>query len=110
VKAYLIDEISDAGMEKIAGFLKENATSSGLNEIFWIRIPEGLLSKTQQQHTDCGPHVFAAELGPDWIKLEFFVRSSKNMKCTCQGYCTLEQTTYVIEYADRMVKRLGIRT
>lgn len=110
MRAYLIDEISPAGMGKITGFLKKNAIRSGLEEIFWVQIPEGLLSKTQQQHLDCGPHVFAAELGPDWVKLEFFVRSSKNMKCSCQGYCTPAQTTYVSEFATRMVNRLGIRT
>jgi hypothetical protein len=110
MRAYLIDELSSTGMEKISGFLTKNAIKSNLDEIFWIRIPEGLLSKTQLQHPDCRPHVFAAELGPDWIKLEFFVRSSKNMQCTCQGYCTSKQIAYVTEFAADMIKQLGIRT
>jgi hypothetical protein len=110
MRAYLIDELSSAGMEKITGFLKKNAINSNLDEIFWIRIPDGLLSETQLRHRDCRPHVFAAELGPGWIKLEFFVRSSKKMQCSCQGYCTSEQITYVTEFAADMIKQLGIRT
>jgi hypothetical protein len=110
MRSYLIDELSSAGIKKITGFLKKNAVRSNLDEIYWIRIPEGLLSETQMQHLDCRPHVFAAELGPGWIKLEFFVRSSKNMRCTCQGYCTYEQTAYIIKFATDMIKQLGIRT
>ena len=72
--------------------------------------PEGLLSKTQLRHPECQPHVFAAELGPGWIKLEFFVRSSKKMQCTCQGYCTYKQVNYITEFAAYMIKQLGIRT
>ena len=67
MRAYLIDELSSNEMEKINGFLKKNAISSNLDKIFWIRIPDGLLSKTQIQHRDCQPHVFAAEQG---MKLE----------------------------------------
>jgi hypothetical protein len=110
MRAYLIDEILFTEMEKITGFLTKNAIRSKLDKIFWIRIPEGLLSEIQLQHIDCQPHVFAVELGPDWIKLEFFVRSSKNMQCTCQGYCTSKQITHVTEFAADMINQLGIRT
>jgi hypothetical protein len=110
MRAYLIDELSSSGMEKIAGFLKKNAIKSNMDKIFWIRIPEGLLSETQLRHPECQPHVFAAELGPGWIKLEFFVRSSKKMQCTCQGYCTSKQVNYITEFAADMIKQLGIRT
>jgi hypothetical protein len=110
MRAYLIDELSFTDMEKITHFLTKNAIRSNMDEIFWIRIPEGLLSETQLQHIDCQPHVFAVELGKDWIKLELFVRNSKNMQCTCQGYCTSKQITYVTQFAADMIKHLGIRT
>lgn len=110
MRSYLIDELSPAGMEKITEYLTKNALRSNLDKIFWVPIPESLLNKTQREHLECRPHVFAAEIGPDWIKLEFFLRSSKNMRCICQGYCTSKQTAYVTRFAADMIKDLGIRT
>ena len=40
MRAYLIDEISDSGMEKINGFLKKNAITSNLDQLFWVPIPK----------------------------------------------------------------------
>lgn len=110
MKAYLIDEISSSDMEKINGFLRENAITSNLDQISWIRIPDDLLSDTQFEHHICQPHVFAVELGLDWVKLEFFVRSLKNIRCTCPGHCTEPQRDYVIKFAHGMIEQLGIRT
>ena len=80
MRAYLIDEIPIPEMEKIKGFLQEHAIRSNLDEIFWVRIPDDLLNETQFLHTQCQPHVFAVELGLDWIKLELFVRTLKTMR------------------------------
>lgn len=110
MRAYLIDEISPSDMEKINGFLKKNAVPSSLNQIFWVRIPGDLLSSSQFEHSGCQPHVFAVELGSNWVKLEFLVRSLKNMHCTCQGYCTQSQQEYIINFTHGMLERLVIRT
>lgn len=110
MRSYLIDEISPHDMRKIREFLKENALCSSLPEIFWVKIPKDLLTKVQFRHRNCGPHVFAVETGPDWIKLEFFVRSLKTMRCNCSGYCTESQREYVHRFAYSMIQHLDIRT
>ncbi|HDM09753.1 MAG: hypothetical protein JRI39_02710 [Deltaproteobacteria bacterium] len=110
MRAYLIDEISRADMKKITQFLAQNAIRSSLSKIFWVKIPDDLLSPTQYAHHECQPHVFAVELGDHWVKLEFFVRSLKTMRCTCPGYCTEGQRNYVINFAHTMIQQLGIRT
>jgi hypothetical protein len=110
MRAYVIDEISPGDMRKVEGFLKENAISSGLGQIFWVKIPEDLLTATQFEHRGCQPHGFAVELGRDRVKLEFFVRSLTRMRCECPGYCTESQRNYVIHFAHRMIEQLGIRT
>ncbi len=110
MKAYLIDEISKKDMQKIEEFLKNNAISSSIEGLFWIQIPEQLLTKEQAEHKDCAPHICALELGNNWIKLELFVRSSKSLRCTCCGYCTKEQRNFIISYANRMIDYLGVRT
>ncbi len=109
MRAYLIDEISPSDIEKISGFLKEAGISSGLDGLFWVRLPEDLLSGEQFQHRHCRPHVFAVELGSDFVKLELFVRSLKNMRCTCPGLCTDRQVRYIFDFAHGMIEQLGIR-
>jgi hypothetical protein len=110
MRAYLVDEIDPADMGKITGYLREAAISSSMEKVYWLQIPNDLLSETQSAHTHCQPHVFAVELGRDWVKLEFFSRSLKGIGCSCQGYCTEPQTDYVIRFAHEMLKNLGIRT
>jgi len=110
MRALLIDEIRSQDMKQVKGFLKANATRSSLDEIFWVRIPDDLLSETQYLHSQCRPHVFAVEVGSDWIKLELFVRSLKGMRCDCQAYCTPSQRDYVFRFAQGIIDRLGIRT
>ena len=110
MRAYLIDEIPPPDMEKINGFLERHAIKSHLDRVFWVQIPESILSETQIKHAACQPHVFSVEMGPDWVKLEFFIRSLKTMGCTCPGYCTTKQMDHVIRFSHRMIEQLGIRT
>ncbi len=110
MKAYLIDELSAPDLERIRGFLKENTIASSLEQVYWVRIPDDLLTPTQFEHRDCQPHVFAVEVGRTWLKLEFFVRSMKRIRCSCPGYCSASQRNFVINFADGLVKKLGIRT
>ena len=110
MRAYLIDEIDNPDMEKIKGFLTHNAIKSGINRIFWVKVPADVLSEPQHQHEPCQPHVFAVELGPDFVKLEFYIRSLTNMRCTCPGLCTAPQRAFIIRFADGMVDQLHIRT
>jgi len=110
MRAYLINEIDTSGMEKIHAYLKSAAISSSLEKIYWLPIPENLLDETQVEHRDCRPHVFAVELGQDWVKFECFLRTLNGMQCTCQGYCSEPQTHCIIRFAQEMTDRLGIKT
>jgi len=110
MRAYLIDEIPVQEMHQVRGFLEKHAIRSSLDQIFWVRIPDDLLNETQFLHTQCHPHVFAVELGQDWIKLELFVRTLKSMRCECPGYCTPMQRDYIFRFADGIIQQLNIRT
>ena len=110
MRAYLIDEIAPSDMRKVIGFLDKNTIKSHIDQVFWVPIPDDLLSDIQLEHHHCQPHVFSVELGSDWIKLEFFVRSLKGIHCTCLGYCTAKQRDYIIRFSHGMIEQLGIRT
>ena len=110
MRSFLIDEVSRSDMEKIHSYLKENAVPSKMDSLFWVRLPDDLLSPIQSDHRECAPHVFAVELGSDWVKLEFFIRSLNVMQCTCPGYCTPRQMDFVIKYGRVMIDRLDLST
>ncbi len=110
MRSYLIDEISPSHMEKIMTFLKENSAASHLEGLFWVHIPEDLLDRTQFQHRTCRPHAFAVEVGENWVKLEFLIRSLNNMNCVCQGYGSKQQIDFIIRYAHNLIKHLGVKT
>jgi hypothetical protein len=110
MRSYLIDEISFSDLGKIEEFLRLKAIQSGLGKIFWVPLPPHILSPKQVQHPQCQPHVFAAELGPDWFKIEFLVRSMNGVGCECQGYCTREQEQFILRWAQDLVRHLRIET
>ncbi len=110
MRAYLIDEIGNPELERIKGFLAQNAIGSGMDGIFWVKVPSDLLTGAQHLHEACRPHVFAVELGRGFVKLELFIRSLANMRCTCPGFCTSPQRDFVIRFADSMLDQLNIRT
>ena len=110
MRAYLIDEIAASELDKIKSFLKDHALPSNLEQLFWVQIPDELLTATQLAHRDCRPHVFSVELGPSWVKLEFFIRSLRHMRCACPGYCSSEQLNYVVDFSHSMIEQVGLRT
>ena len=110
MRSYLIDELLLSDMDKINTFLMETAIRSDLEKIFWVQLPEDILSGVQFEHHDCRPYVFAVELGTDWIKMEFFIRNLKNFNCSCCGYSTPEQRNFIFNYAHNFIKNLDIKT
>ncbi len=110
MRAYLIDEITSPDMGRIVDFLSRHTLRSGMEDVFWVQIPNDLLSEQQYTHRTCRPHVFAIEVGDDWIKLECFIRSLQGMRCTCADYATRQQQDFIIQFAHTMIQDLGIRT
>ena len=108
--SYLIDEIPHTDIRKLTAHLKETAMRSGMEALFWVPLPEDILSERQYDHEACRPHVFAVEIGKDWVKMEFFVRNLTNMRCTCSGYATPQQRDFIIRFAHTLIQDLGIRT
>ena len=110
MRAYLIDEISPTDIEKISLFLNQNSSQSSLDAIFWVEIPEDLLTGIQFKHQTCKPHVLAVETGDNWLKAELFVRSLNTMRCDCQSYCSPQQREFILSFIQHMMDSLNIDT
>ncbi len=110
MRYYLVDEISLSDMEKLNTFLRQDAIRSELEQLFWIQIPKELLNDIQAMHRECQPYQFAIEVGSEWLKAEFFIRSRNNLRCTCSEYCTPSQRDFIIQYIQDMLETLEIKT
>ena len=110
MKSYFIDEIGAADVNRIRQFLSEKALSSGMDTLFWVKVSPSLLTPLQQEHLSCQPHVFAVETGQQFLKAEFYLRTLRDMRCACQEYCTPQQARFVIDWVNKMLKDLSVKT
>jgi hypothetical protein len=110
MKSYLIDEIPAADVKRIHRFLKTHALSSGIDTLFWVEVATPLLSPLQQEHLPCHPYVFAVETGQTFLRAELYLRTLRDMKCSCQDYCTPQQAHFVIEWVNGVLQQLSVRT
>ncbi|MEW6660654.1 MAG: hypothetical protein AB1424_18585 [Thermodesulfobacteriota bacterium] len=110
MRQYQVDEISRADIPRIRDYLKDHALASSLEGIWWVDLPEDLLSPEQFAHPDCRPFRFAVELGDNFVRFEFLIRSRQTMRCVCIGYATRGQRDFILAFADRLVEDLALRT
>jgi hypothetical protein len=110
MRQYLLDEIPAGPMTAIKVYLKERTLSSTLDEIFWLELPENLLSPLQREHQACGPHYLAIEIGKGFIKFECLVRSQEKFRCDCIQYATAPQEAFLLEFAHSLIRDLQLNT
>jgi hypothetical protein len=110
MRQYQLDEISKSDIPRVREYLHQHATASRLEDIWWVDLPEDLLSPEQFDHQDCRPFRFAVEVGDTFVRFEFLIRSQQTMRCTCLGYATRPQRDFILAFADRLVEDLALRT
>ena len=110
MRQYHLDEISRKDIPRLRDYLQEHALASSLDGIWWVDLPEDLLSPEQFAHQDCRPFRFAVELGDDFVRFEFLIRSQQTMRCACIGYATRQQREFILAFADRLVEDLELQT
>ncbi len=110
MRQYLLDEISRSDYNRLRDYLTEHAQASGLQDVWWVDLPADLLSPEQFEHQDCQPFRFAVELGDDFVRVEFLIRSKNTMRCSCIGYATRQQRDFILAFTDRLVDDLVLKT
>ena len=109
MKQFVIDELRPAEYKKLKKLLDRNYNASSLEGIYWLPIAPQVLSGTQSKHKDCQPFFFAVDLEPDRIIVELLVRTKNRLKCTCMGYATERQCTWLIHQIDDIFAQLEIK-
>jgi hypothetical protein len=110
MRQYLLDEIAKTDIPRVREYLNEHAQASRLEDIWWVDLQEDLLSPEQFSHHNCQPFRFAVEVGHNFVRFEFLIRSRETMRCKCIGYATRQQRDFILAFADRLVEELALRT
>ena len=110
MRQYLLDEIRRSDYPRIRDYLSERAQASGLQDVWWVDLPADLLSSEQFEHLDCQPFRFAIELGDEYLRIEFLIRSRNTMRCSCIDYATRQQRDFILAFVDRLVDYLVLKT
>ena len=110
MRTLVLDELRPADMPRVKVYLEEHATPSEVEGLYWMELDEDLLTDEQAGHERCRPHRFAAELGPDFLKLELLIRPADGLRCQCSGYATGKQRRAILAWADRLIADLNLST
>jgi hypothetical protein len=108
MKQYVIDELTRDDHRKLKTHLDETYGDSGVGGIYWIPLPEEMLSGLQTAHDDCKPYSFAFELTPDRLSCELLVRTRERLHCPCMAYAGEAQRNWIIDATDAILEKLGI--
>ena len=109
MRQFVIDQLTMVERDNLDSYLKRTLQPGSLPGLFWLMLPDDLLSDTQQGHGDCGPYCFVVELEEESLKFELLVRSQSNMHCDCIAYATPAQREFVLRFADKMLAEELIR-
>lgn len=109
MRQYVIDELSREERANIESYLKRTLKQGPVEGVFWIEVPQDLLSADQRGHDDCGPFFFAVELETESVSFELLVRSQTNLHCSCIAYASPAQRDFVLRIADQMLAEEKIR-
>lgn len=110
MRSYTIDEVSDGDMKRVRSYLDHHAERSPIEDLYWLILPERLLTGIHGQHTGCQPYCVAIELGRNFVKFELLVRSRVNHRCRCSRFAEASQRDFIMAFADEMIERLEIWT
>ncbi|MBG0789953.1 MAG: hypothetical protein H0S80_05570 [Desulfovibrionaceae bacterium] len=116
MRCYLVEDLLDADLKKIADTLDELQLRGPLDGIYYLPLPENLLQPEQTAHLDeCGPFFMALELvegasdmSECQVRLELLVRARNKIRCSCVAYATPDQRRHMIDYLDQFLNGLGI--
>jgi len=110
MKQYVIDEIRHEDYKEINTYLVSNFGEPELGNLYWLPLPNEVLTPVQTSHESCRPFFVALELEPQKLICELLVRTRQRVRCDCIGYATTAQRNWIIGSIDAFVDRLGIIT
>lgn len=108
MRSYCVDDITSEQMAHLTESLTAMELGAGIEGLFWLPVPQQMLTETQQEHAEqCGPHCMALEVTEDSLRLELLVRARNMLRCACIGYASPELERHMIDYIDAILTERG---
>ena len=105
----VIDELLPGESTRLTERLDTMELSSGIPGLYWLPLPEPLLSHVQLEHaSSCGPHVMALEVEEERLRLELLVRARSRLRCDCVHYASPQLVAHMAEYLGQLLTELQI--
>ncbi len=94
-------------LDNIDSYLKRTLKQGPMIGLYWLVLPENMLSEAQQgeQHTGHGPYYMAVEVTRTSVTFEFLVRSQSCLHCSCIAQANKRQRKFVLDYIDTMLEK-----
>jgi hypothetical protein len=108
MKQFVVDALHPADYKRLKEHLDGLYGPCVVEGLYWITLPENLLTNTQKAHKECGPFVFAIDLEPEKVSCELLVRSLTRMRCQCMEYANDAQVIFIVRFLDHLLIKLGI--
>lgn len=109
MRQLVIDDLSPQEQDNLEHYLKRTLGAGPIEGLFWLPLPDDLLSEAQQGHDDCRPFHFSVELGRGHLSFELLVRNRANLHCSCIAYATKTQRDFLFRFLDQMLAEERIR-
>jgi len=112
MRSLVLDELTLEEVTAVRDYLAARAESSGVEGLYWLKLPPELWSDYQVRAHERGipeSYRLAVETGPEWVRFELLVRA-ETLANPGSAQATTGQVIYVLEWADRMALELGLIT
>ena len=114
MRSLMLDELTSGEVTSVRDYLAARAEFSGVEGLYWLKLPPDLWSDCQVlAHGNgipgAGSYQLAVETGPEWVKFELLVRA-ETLANPGGAQATTGQVLYVLKWADRMARELGLVT
>lgn len=108
---YCVDELTGGTVTALAGRMAEKGWSGSLAGLYWLPLPEDLLSPLQREHLgQCGPYALAIELDEQSLRLELLVRARGQLRCDCIAQASPEVLDHAVRILDQLLELASLDT
>lgn len=109
MRTYSIDQLRDADTKIFRERLTEAGLQGGIAGIFWLPVPDSLLTATQMEHkSECGPYYLALDVDDEALHLELLVRGMGRITCQCVSFASEALRDHMIAYVEDSLRELDI--
>lgn len=88
----------------IRQYFNQLELESSIPDLYWLPVPEELLSDLQAEHlSTCGPYALALEICEEGLSLETLVRAQNQLHCECIAFASPELVQHMLDYLNLVI-------